>query len=68
MYIIQYLICIAQACVVLEHEPYVMYNNMQRCEMAASAGMKELMVLLDGKGVKVVVAGCVDKSNSIVWN
>ena len=50
----------------LEHEPYVMYNDMQRCEMAASAGMKDLMVLLDGKGVKVVVAGCVDKSNSIV--
>ena len=66
MYIIQYLICIAQACVVVGHEQYVAYNDMQSCEMAASVGMKELMVLLDGKGVKVVVAGCVDKSNSIV--
>ena len=66
MYIIQFLICIAQGCVVLEHEPYVMYNDVQLCEVAASVGMNELMILLEGEDVKVAIAHCVDKSKSIV--
>lgn len=68
MYIIQYLICIAQACMILEHERYVSYNDKQVCEAAAAAGMKEVIFLLDGKGVKVVMARCIDNSDSIVLN
>jgi len=43
-----------------------MYNDVQLCEAAASVGMNELMVLLEGEDVKVAIAHCVDKSKSIV--
>ena len=45
-------------------EKYVVYNDMQSCEVAASVKVKELSVSLDDK---VVAARCVDESNSIVY-
>ena len=52
----------------LEYERYVAYNDKQVCEVAAAAGMKEVVFLLDGKGVKVIMARCIDNSDSIVLN
>jgi len=66
MFIAQYLICIAQACVVLEHEHYVMYKDLQRCEATAAEKVKELLVLLKDKPVEAVAFRCVDKSDSSV--
>jgi len=45
-------------------ENYVVYNDVQSCEVAASVKVKELSVSLDNK---VVAARCVDESNSIVY-
>jgi hypothetical protein len=66
MFVAQYLICIAQACVVLEHEHYVMYKDLQRCEATATEKVKELLVLLKDKPVDVVAFRCIDKSDSSV--
>jgi len=64
MYIIQYIICISQLCVMFGFENYVVYNDVQSCEVAASVKVKELSVSLDNK---VVAARCVDESNNIVY-
>jgi hypothetical protein len=66
MYVAQYIICIAQWCMMLEYEHYVMYNDKQRCEAAATVKANELVVLLKDKPVEAVAFRCVDKSNSSV--
>ena len=66
MYVAQFLICIAQACVVLEHEHYVMYKDMESCEAAASMKVQELLALLKDRAVEAVAFRCVDKSDSSV--
>ena len=66
MYVAQYLLCIAQWCVVLEHEHYVMYKDQQRCEAIAAVKAQELVALLKDKDVKAVAVRCVDKSDSSV--
>jgi hypothetical protein len=66
MYVAQYLLCIAQWCVVLEHEHYVMYKDLQRCEATASVKAQELLALLKDKDVKAVAVRCIDKSDSSV--
>lgn len=66
MYVAQFLICIAQACVVLEHEHYVMYKDQQRCEAAAAVKARELVALLKDKAVEAVGFRCVDKTSSSV--
>lgn len=66
MYVAQFLICIAQACMVLEHEHYVMYKDMERCEASASMKVQELLALLKDKAVEAVAFRCVDKSGSSV--
>lgn len=66
MYIAQFLICIAQWCVVLEYEHYVMYKDKQRCEAAAAEKIEEMVALLKDKDVEAVAARCVDKSDSSV--
>ena len=67
MYVAQYIICIAQACMVFEHEHYVMYKDQQRCEAAAAVKANELVALLKDKAVQAVAFRCVDKSGSSVW-
>ena len=66
MYVAQFLICIAQACVVLEHEHYVMYKDMERCEASASMKVQELLALLKDRAIEAVAFRCVDKSGSSV--
>jgi hypothetical protein len=66
MYVAQYIICIAQACMVMEHEHYVMYKDQQRCEAAAVVKANELVALLKDKAVQAVAFRCVDKSDSSV--
>ena len=66
MYVAQFLICIAQACMVLEHEHYVMYKDMERCEASASMKVQELLALLKDRAVEAVAFRCVDKSGSSV--
>ena len=66
MYVAQFLICIAQACVVLEHEHYVMYKDMERCEASASMKVQELLALLKDRAIEAVAFRCVDKSDSSV--
>lgn len=66
MYVAQFLVCIAQWCVVLEHEYYVMYKDLQRCEATASVKAQELVALLKDKDVEAVAVRCVDKSDSSV--
>jgi hypothetical protein len=66
MYVAQYLLCIAQWCVVLEHEHYVMYKDQQRCEATATVKVMELVALLKDKDVQAVAVRCVDKSDSSV--
>jgi hypothetical protein len=66
MFVAQYLICIAQVCMVLEHEYYVMYKDLERCEATAAVKVEELMVLLKDKPVEAVAFRCVDKSDSSV--
>lgn len=66
MYVAQFLICIAQACVVLEYEHYVMYKDQQRCEAAALVKANDLVALLKDKDVEAVAVRCVDKSDSSV--
>lgn len=66
MYVAQYLLCIAQWCVVLEHEHYVMYKDQQRCEAIATVKAQELVALLKDKDVKAVAVRCIDKSDSSV--
>ena len=66
MFVAQYLICIAQVCMVLEHEHYVMYKDLERCEATAAVKVEELMVLLKDKPVEAVAFRCVDKSDSSV--
>ena len=64
MYVAQFLICIAQACMVLEYEHYVMYKDLQSCEAAAAVKVQELLALLKDKPVEAVGFRCVDKTNS----
>lgn len=66
MYVAQFLVCIAQACMMLEHEHYVMYKDQQRCEAAAVVKANELVALLKDKAVQAVAFRCVDKSDSSV--
>lgn len=66
MYVAQYLICIAQACMVFEHEQYIIYKDQQRCEAAAVVQVKELVSLLQDKAVQAVAFRCVDKTDSSV--
>jgi hypothetical protein len=66
MFVAQYLICIAQACMVLEHEHYVMYKDLERCEAIAAVKVQELLVLLKDKPVEAVAFRCVNKSDSSV--
>lgn len=66
MYVAQFLICIAQWCVVLEHEHYVMYKDLQSCEATASVKVQELSALLKDKAVEAVGFRCVDKTDSSV--
>lgn len=66
MYVAQYIICIAQACMVLEHEHYVMYKDQQRCEAAAVVKANELVALLKDKAVQAVGFRCIDKTDSSV--
>lgn len=66
MYVAQFLICIAQWCVVLEHEHYVMYKDLQSCEAVATVQAQELLALLKNKDVEAVAVRCVDKSDSSV--
>ena len=66
MYVAQYLMCIAQACMVLEHEYYVMYKDLQSCEAAAAVKVQELLALLKDKPVQAVVFRCIDKTDSSV--
>ena len=64
MYVAQFLICIAQACMVLEYEHYVMYKDLQSCEAAAAVKVQELLALLKDKPVEAVGFRCVDKTDS----
>ena len=64
MYVAQFLICIAQACMVLEYEHYVMYKDQQSCEATAVVKVQELLALLKDKPVEAVAFRCVDKTNS----
>ena len=64
MYIAQFIICIAQACMVLEHEHYVMYKDLNSCEATAAVKVQELLALLKDKPVEAVGFRCVDKTNS----
>jgi hypothetical protein len=66
MYIAQFIICIAQSCMVLEHEHYVMYKDQQRCEAVAVVQAQELLALLKDKDVEAVGFRCVDKTDSSV--
>jgi hypothetical protein len=66
MFVAQYLICIAQVCMVLEHDHFVMYKDLERCEATAAVKVEELMVLLKDKPVEAVAFLCVDKSDSSV--
>jgi hypothetical protein len=66
MFIAQYLICIAQVCMVLEHEYYVMYKDLERCEATAAVKVQELLALLKDRAVEAVAFRCVDKSDSSV--
>lgn len=66
MYVAQYIICIAQACMVLEHEHYVMYKDQQSCEAVAAVKVQELLALLKDKPVEAVAVRCVDKTDSSV--
>lgn len=66
MFVAQYLICIAQACLVMEHEHYTMYKDQQSCEAAAAVKVQEILVLLKDKPVEAVAFRCVDKSDSSV--
>ena len=66
MYVAQFIICIAQACMVLEHEHYVMYKDLERCEAAASIQVYEFLALLKDEAVEAVAFRCVDKSDSSV--
>ena len=66
MYVAQFIICIAQACMVLEYEHYVMYKDLERCEAAASIQVYELLALLKDEAVEAVAFRCVDKSDSSV--
>ena len=66
MYVVQFIICIAQACMVFEHEQYVMYKNLQSCEAAGFVQTNELVALLRDRAVEAVAFRCVDKSNSSV--
>ena len=66
MFVAQYLICIAQVCMVLEHEYFVMYKDLERCEATAAVKVQELMVLLKDKPVDAVAFRCVNKSDSSV--
>jgi hypothetical protein len=66
MFVAQYLICIAQVCMVLEHDHFVMYKDLERCEATAAVKVEELMVLLKDKPVEAVAFRCVDKSDSSV--
>lgn len=64
MYVAQFLICIAQACMVLEYEHYVMYKDMKSCEAIAAVKVQELLALLKDKPVEAVGFRCVDKTDS----
>lgn len=66
MYVAQFLVCIAQWCVVLEYEHYVMYKEQQRCQTEATEKAQELVALLKDKDVKAVAVRCIDKSDSSV--
>tara|TARA_R110000868_G_scaffold174139_3_gene410663 strand:+ start:1249 stop:1449 length:201 start_codon:yes stop_codon:yes gene_type:complete len=66
MYVAQYLICIAQACMMFEHKHYVMYKDHQSCEAAADVKVQELLALLKDKAVDVVGSRCIDKTDSSV--
>lgn len=66
MYVAQFLICVAQWCAVLEHEHYVMYKDLQRCEATAAVKVEELLALLKDKAVEAVGFRCVDKTDSSV--
>ena len=66
MYVAQYIICVAQACMVLEHEHYVMYKDKQRCEAATTVKANELVALLKDKPIDAVAFRCVDKTASSV--
>ena len=66
MYVAQFLVCIAQWCVVLEYEHYVMYKDQQRCEAIATVKAQELVALLKDKAVEAVAVRCVDKTDSSV--
>jgi hypothetical protein len=66
MYVVQFIICIAQACMVLEHEQYVMYKDLQSCEAVGVVQTNELVALLKDRAVEAVAFRCVDKSNSSV--
>lgn len=66
MYVAQYIICIHLWCVVLEHEHYVMYKDKERCEVAATVKVQELVTLLKDKAVEAIAFRCVNKSNSSV--
>jgi hypothetical protein len=66
MYVVQFIICIAQACMVFEHEHYVMYKDLERCEAVGVVQANELVALLRDRAVEAVAFRCVDKSNSSV--
>jgi hypothetical protein len=66
MYVAQFIICIAQECMVLEHEQYIMYKDQQSCEAAAALKVQELLALLKDKAVQAIAFRCVDKSDSSV--
>lgn len=66
MYIAQFIVCIAQACIVLEHEQYIIYKDQQSCEAAAAVQVQELVSLLKDKAVQAVAFRCVDKTDSSV--
>ncbi|CAB5223017.1 hypothetical protein UFOVP371_49 [uncultured Caudovirales phage] len=64
--IVQFLICILQACVVVEQQPYVVYKDVESCRQAAKEKVKELAVLLKDKTVETIAFRCVDKTNNFV--
>lgn len=66
MYIAQFIVCIAQACIVLEQEYYTIYKDRQSCEAMAVVKAKELVALLKDKDVEAVAFRCVDKTDSSV--
>jgi hypothetical protein len=51
---------------VLEHEYYVMYKDLERCEATAAVKVQELLALLKDRAVEAVAFRCVDKSDSSV--